>query len=174
MKKFVAGVAVGALIFGAVPVFADSIKTLVGTKVTGVYSVEQKGKKIADGAVINGSAYVPVRAIADATGTSISVEGKKITLGDGSVQDDFYAREGTIKVELDNARDEIKRLEDMMPNYQKNLEEAETRLATSNGQDPAAQPTYDIAKKHVDETIARIDALKQRVKELEDELRNLK
>ncbi|MCG7407681.1 hypothetical protein MH117_09620 [Paenibacillus sp. ACRRX] len=85
MKKFISGIVVGALLFGGTSIFADSIKNLVGEKVTGIYVVEQGGKKIADGAIINGSAYVPVRAIADATGTPLTVKGKKITLSGKTV-----------------------------------------------------------------------------------------
>ena len=80
MKKFIAGILVGGLLFGVVPVFADGVKSLMGAKVTGIYNVEQGGKKIADGAVINGSAYVPVRAVANATGTPLTVKGKTIIL----------------------------------------------------------------------------------------------
>jgi hypothetical protein len=75
----ISGLVVGALIFGGVPTFA-AVKSIIGAKVTGVYSVEQNGKKIADAAVINGSTYAPVRAIAEATGTSLTVEGKRIIL----------------------------------------------------------------------------------------------
>jgi hypothetical protein len=80
LKKFIVGIVVGALLFGAVPAFANSVKSLIGTKVTGIYTVEQDGKKLTDAVVLNGSAYVPVRAIAEATGTGLAVEGKAIIL----------------------------------------------------------------------------------------------
>ncbi|MBP1905509.1 hypothetical protein J2Z32_002139 [Paenibacillus turicensis] len=80
MKKFITGIVVGALLFGAIPAFANSVKSLIGTKVTGIYAVEQDGKKLTDGVVLNGSAYVPVRVIAEATGTGLTVEGKTIIL----------------------------------------------------------------------------------------------
>lgn len=80
MKKFIVGVFVGAILFGGSSVLASSVKSIMDAKVTGLYIVEQGGKKIADGGVINGSAYVPIRAIADATGTSFTIEGKKIIL----------------------------------------------------------------------------------------------
>ncbi|WP_110930598.1 hypothetical protein [Paenibacillus bouchesdurhonensis] len=87
MKKFIAGIMVGALLFGGTSVLADSIKSLVGAKVTGTYTVQKTdGTKVADGAVINGSAYVPVRALAEATGIPLNVEGKTITMGTQSVK----------------------------------------------------------------------------------------
>ncbi|MNM96142.1 hypothetical protein D3C81_1086090 [compost metagenome] len=48
---------------------------------TGTYAVVKDGKKIADAAIINGSAYAPVRAVAQAAGTALTVEGKTITMG---------------------------------------------------------------------------------------------
>lgn len=87
MKRFIAGIMVGALLFGGTSVLADSIKSIVGAKVTGTYTVQKTdGTKVADGAVINGSAYVPVRALADATGIPLNVEGKTITMGTQSVK----------------------------------------------------------------------------------------
>lgn len=85
MKKFISGFIAGALIFCGVPAFADSVQSIFGAKVTGVYTVQKSdGEKIADGAIINGSTYVPVRAISEVTGTPLSVDtkGKVITLGE--------------------------------------------------------------------------------------------
>ncbi|MGV2794754.1 copper amine oxidase, partial [Clostridium perfringens] len=69
MTGAVSGLVVGALLFGGIPTFAAAVKSIMGAKVTGVYTVEQGGQKIAEAAVINGSTYAPVRAIAEATGT---------------------------------------------------------------------------------------------------------
>lgn len=82
MKKFVAGVVVGALLFAGTSVFADSIKGLIGMKVSGTYEVVKSGKKIGDAAVIGDKAYVPVRAISDAAGIPLTVKGKTITMAE--------------------------------------------------------------------------------------------
>lgn len=79
MKKFVSGIIVGALLFSSVSAFADSVG-IIGKKVTGTYTVIKDGKKIAEAAIINGSAYAPVRAVSEATGTGLSVEGKTIIM----------------------------------------------------------------------------------------------
>lgn len=79
MKKFVSGIIVGALLFSGVSAFADSVG-IIGKKVAGTYTVIKDGKKIADAAIINGSAYAPVRAVSEATGTSLTVEGKTIIM----------------------------------------------------------------------------------------------
>ncbi|WP_339314636.1 DUF4352 domain-containing protein [Paenibacillus sp. FSL R10-2734] len=82
MKKFISGFVAGALLFGGASAFAAS--GLLGQKVQGVFTVEKDGAKIAEAAIINGSAYAPLRAVADATGTEIGIQGKKIIIGSPS------------------------------------------------------------------------------------------
>ncbi|MEK4452288.1 MULTISPECIES: DUF4352 domain-containing protein [unclassified Paenibacillus] len=79
MKKFISGFVAGALVFGGASAFAAS--GLLGQKVQGVFTIEKDGAKIAEAAIINGSAYAPLRAVADATGTDIGIQGKKIIIG---------------------------------------------------------------------------------------------
>lgn len=79
MKKKIVGIAAAALLLGGSIGFAAS-SSIIGAKVTGLYTIKQDGKKIADAAIINGSAYVPVRTISEATGTDLIVEGKTIIL----------------------------------------------------------------------------------------------
>jgi len=80
MKKEIIGIAVAALLFGSSIGYAAS-STLIGAKVTGLFTLQYTDKtKIADAIIINGSAYVPVRKMAEATGTELKVEGKTITL----------------------------------------------------------------------------------------------
>jgi hypothetical protein len=82
MKKWaylVSGVVIGSLIATAGSAFADQIKSLVGKKVTGEYTVIVNGKELQDkGAVIDGKTNVPVRGVSQALGAEIRVEGKKI------------------------------------------------------------------------------------------------
>lgn len=79
MKKKIIGIVAAALLLGSSIGYAAN-SSLIGAKVTGLFSVEQDGKKIADAVIINGSAYVPVRAMSEATGTGLAVEGKTITV----------------------------------------------------------------------------------------------
>lgn len=173
MKKFVAGVIVGALLFGAIPVFADSI-SLIGAKVTGVFAVEKNGKKIADAAVINGSTYVPVRVMAEATGTPLNVEGKKITLGlkDSSTDPiaELTAKRGKLDNELSSTKTDLNIAETVfLPDLQKELEKAEADpvLSTFPG-------TVDILKQKIEEQKTLIEGYKKRIPELEAELEKLK
>ncbi|MGG4196102.1 stalk domain-containing protein [Paenibacillus jamilae] len=82
MKKWVylvSGVVIGAVVATAGSAFADQIKSLVGKKVTGEYTVIVNGKELQDkGAVIDGKTNVPIRGVSQALGADIQVEGKKI------------------------------------------------------------------------------------------------
>lgn len=174
MKKFIAGVAVGALIFGAVPVFADSIKSLVGVKVTGVYTVEQDGKKIADGAVLNGSAYVPVRAIANATGTSLTVEGKKITL---ESQKESTGDDGVPSPENLDRRNQIIRLENDIISKKNWIEVEKAYIQTNekgiDEQEAREEPVpgqIDGLKRNIEESRKKIAQYEKEIADIEAEI----
>lgn len=79
MKKKIVGIVAAALLLGGSIGFAAS-SSLIGAKVSGLYTIKQDGKKIADAIVVNNSAYVPVRTMSEATGTGLTVEGKTIIL----------------------------------------------------------------------------------------------
>ncbi|SEO10927.1 stalk domain-containing protein [Paenibacillus sp. OK076] len=88
MKKFAHKVAyiAGGIIIGVVfstsaGAFADTVKSMVGKKVTGEYTLVVDGKKLSDkGAVIDSRANVPARALSEALGADVSVSGKTITI----------------------------------------------------------------------------------------------
>ncbi|WP_339309784.1 copper amine oxidase [Paenibacillus sp. FSL k6-2145] len=88
MKKFAHKVAyiAGGIIIGIVfstsaGAFADQVKSLVGKKVTGEYTIIVDGKKLSDkGALIDSKANVPARALSEALGADVSVSGKIITI----------------------------------------------------------------------------------------------
>lgn len=84
MKKsayVVGGILIGFVLATSTGAFADSVKTLIGKKVTGEYTVIVNGEKLADkGAIIDGRANVPVRGISEALEADIKVTGKTITV----------------------------------------------------------------------------------------------
>jgi hypothetical protein len=84
MKKsvyVVGGMLIGFVLATSTGAFADSVKSLIGKKVTGEYTVIVNGEKIADkGAIIDGRANVPVRGISEALEADIKVSGKTITV----------------------------------------------------------------------------------------------
>lgn len=88
MKKFTHKVAyiAGGIIIGVVfstsaGAFADTVKSMVGKKVMGEYTIVVDGKKLSEkGAVIESKANVPARALSEALGADVSVSGKTITI----------------------------------------------------------------------------------------------
>lgn len=90
MKKFAyiaGGVLIGVVVSTAGGAFADTVKSLVGKKVTGEYTIVVDGKTLSDkGAVIDSRANVPARALSEALGAEVSVSGKIITIESGNVE----------------------------------------------------------------------------------------
>lgn len=181
MKKFIAGIMVGALLFGGTSVLADSIKSIVGAKVTGLYSVEKSdGTKVADGAVINGTAYVPVRALADATGIPLNVEGKTITLGDqtskpeGNALSDEELQIVNEITRLKNANRSTQGLIGLELLHEKTLLDAiaeeEARAEKMPGSLEVLNENLTKTRAKVAEYQAKIDAAEAEIKELEAQL----
>lgn len=177
------GLIVGALIFGGVPTFA-AVKSIVGAKVTGVYSIEQSGKKIADAAVINGSTYAPVRAIAEATGTTLTVEGKRIIL-EATNKGSSLPMEGDAltpeELELTNQIQKLKR--EVLTNQQFIESEKETirmyesKIAEENSRTEKNPSRIDglnaniaKSKERIAEYQSKIDAAEAEIKQLEAQL----
>lgn len=74
MKKFVyvaSGMLLGiALALPLGSAFADQIKSVVGTKITGQYTVTVNGQQLSDPAIVaEGKSYAPVRSLVSAVGT---------------------------------------------------------------------------------------------------------
>jgi hypothetical protein len=89
MKKWtylLSGIVIGVIVATSGSAVAGQVKSLIGQKVTGEYTVIVNGKTLQDkGAVIAGRTNVPVRAIADAIGANLKVEGKTINIITDSV-----------------------------------------------------------------------------------------
>lgn len=92
MKKFAhkaayiaGGIIIGFAFSTSAGVFADTVKSMVGKKVTGEYTIVVDGKKLSDkGAVIDSKANVPARALSEALGADVKVSGKTITITSNS------------------------------------------------------------------------------------------
>lgn len=102
MKKsayVIGGVLLGFVLATTTSAFADTVKSLIGKKVTGEYTVVVNGQKIQDkGAVIDGRANVPVRGISDALGADITVSGKTITVTTTDTVSSSSTNEGSATV----------------------------------------------------------------------------
>lgn len=93
MKKvayIVGGILIGFVLSTSTGVFADSVKSLVGKKVSGEYTIVVNGEKLTDkGAIIDGKANVPVREYSKALGADVTVSGKTITVTTTSQSEDI-------------------------------------------------------------------------------------
>lgn len=172
MKKFISGMIVGALLFGAIPVFAAS--GLIGQKVQGLFSIEKNGTKISDAVIINGSAYAPVRDVAKATGATLTIEGKKIIMSGESTSS--TSEEKSVKISTLNAT---------IATYQSNIDiatngelaEAEKNLKAAKAADSGSpesaftissiQKRVDASKAYILEQQALIDKAKAEIEKLQ-------
>ncbi|MFC7560543.1 stalk domain-containing protein [Paenibacillus farraposensis] len=105
MKKWsylLSGVLIGAVVATASSAFADQIKSLVGEKVAGEYSVKVNGNSLSENAiVVDGKAHVPLRAVTDSLGANLKLDGKTIQISTDSSTDtkttSLSETEGVIK-----------------------------------------------------------------------------
>lgn len=82
MKKYVAGFLAGAVFVLSASAFADDIKSLVGKKIQGEAVVELNGQALDTAIIVDGKSYAPVRVIGEAAGYDVSMQNKKIILGE--------------------------------------------------------------------------------------------
>lgn len=73
------GILIGVIFSTSAGAFADTVKSVVGKKVTGEYNIIVNNKTLSEkGAVIDSKANVPARALSEALGADVKVEGKTI------------------------------------------------------------------------------------------------
>ncbi|KAA8756526.1 copper amine oxidase [Paenibacillus sp. UASWS1643] len=180
MKKvaYIAGGIVIGIVFSTTSsVLADGVKSLVGKKVTGEYTVVVNGKTLSDkGAIIDGKANVPVREYSKALGADIKVEGKTINVTtinaqseETAVVDNKYA--GRSKADLEESlsifRDKI-----LAPNLEgKATIEEEIAYYKTSGMKPEE---YTARTKALSEYSERIEKANTEITEIEAALAALK
>jgi hypothetical protein len=186
-KQFIAGFLTAALIFGAVPAFANTVSSLIGSKVTGVFTInDADGKKIAEAAIINGSAYVPVRAMSEATGTDLTVTGKVITLGETTKEvDETGATLGDVPVEvtiskLQTEKEKISKkitgLESGIASQKETaipMAEELLKKAVTDEEKATGESRLEKEKKRLSDAEAEVTELKSRLVEIETQLAEL-
>lgn len=171
MKKFISGVIVGALLFSGVTVFADSVG-LIGQKVQGLFTIEKNGKKVDDAIIINGTAYAPVRSVAEASGAKLTVEGKKIIMED--VTTPTEKRSAELEAERAKTSAEITKLETNIADLETNvipMFEAQAKEMITNGAiSETAKKTADDYKQVVVKQKAELAYLQEKLAQLNTQL----
>jgi hypothetical protein len=75
MRKYIIGMFIGVALTISTSVFAEDVITLIGQKIQGEFPVKINGEQLEKPAiVINGTSYLPNRAIADALGMDIKFD----------------------------------------------------------------------------------------------------
>lgn len=127
MKKFISGVIVGALIFGAIPGVYAASKSFVGKKIATELTVYFNGKKLDDAAIVaEGKSYLPVRKMAELSGLTLELKGSEIYLkSKGAVKTESNATTPTPTLSPALKKDYEERLEQT----KKGIAELEKTLA---------------------------------------------
>ncbi|WP_434750270.1 stalk domain-containing protein [Paenibacillus amylolyticus] len=178
MKKaayIAGGILIGFVLSTSAGAFADSVKSIIGKKVSGEYTVIVNGQKLADkGAVIDGKANVPVRGISEALGADIKVEGKTITVttteapvaGEPIANDYEGKTKEFLTQQLSFYTDNL-----LKPNLAGKSEiEAEIKKATDSGNKEFAETK----RKQLDEYNARIAEYEKEIADINSALAALK
>ncbi|WP_054939069.1 hypothetical protein [Paenibacillus ihuae] len=187
MKKIVVTTMASLLLLTGASAFAAST-SLVGQKVQGLFSIEQGGKKVADAVIINGVAYAPVRAVANAAGTSLKVEGKKIIMEDASAAQATTAPNGEIntvntteQTTPEDLQAEREKLTKAIEQKKANITDLETNvippyeimakeLANNGDLGKRAQASADEYKKLLEQRKAELIVLEQQLVEVDAQI----
>ena len=99
MKKFAAGLLLGALLASSATAFADDLSTYVGLKIEGQFPVKLNGVELAQpGIVVGGVSYLPTRKVAELFGAKVDFAegtGIEITVPSAGQEGDRDGRSDT-------------------------------------------------------------------------------
>jgi hypothetical protein len=169
------GIIIGIVFSTSAGAFADTVKSMVGKKVTGEYTIVVDGKKLADkGAVIDSRANVPARALSEALGADVKVEGKTINITSENVnngnsttspsEDNKYVGKTKTSLEMLKADYETKILPPIVTGLEKVTKEYEAIKAAGDAE------STKLAKQKVDEYQKLVDEANAELKLIEEAL----
>lgn len=143
MKKWsylLGGVLIGAVLVASSDAVAAQVKSLVGQRVSGEYTVIVNGKELQDkGAVVNGKTNAPVRAVSESIGAELQVDNKKktisITTEDNASFDNSSVNgatdESLLKIEQTYLQDYKKEIETEITRLQGEITYTEKQLSNA-------------------------------------------
>ncbi|GIQ63729.1 hypothetical protein PACILC2_22970 [Paenibacillus cisolokensis] len=172
MKKIIAGIVGFSLLLVGTSVSASVIKdAIIGKKVDGVAKVIVDGKALETNAItINGTSYVPVRALTEAVGgkvvraTSGTIE-LKTESGD-TVNPEIMAKKSNLETEINSRKREIEKAKERLALNQSIIDNTD-ELVTTNGKIPFEE-TEQYAK-----IVAEMERDQAKIKQLEAEIAEL-
>ncbi|MNW33502.1 hypothetical protein D3C74_104650 [compost metagenome] len=190
MKKWsylLSGVLIGAVVATAGSAFADQIKSLVGEKVAGEYSVKVNGNSLSESAiVVDGKAHVPLRAVTDSLGANLKLDGKTIQINTDSSADtkttSLSETDGLIKKEEQYAGWSIVKLEQRKSDLEKYISESESskeklnhelEIADKLSKTSVSSSTLAIRESNVAKTKKELDSIESAIAKYKTELEEI-
>lgn len=191
MKKIgtlLLGIVIGAALTFSPQIYGAGAK-LIGSKVDNTLDIKLNGKSIGQGAVINGTSYLPVRSAANALGLGVKVDSTTVDLT-GKSNEELAAIAKKEQQEMDRL-DQISKTQALIEKskrdidgYESSLESSESTLKSRKEQldtvnsnpnigevyKDRAQNNYDEAVKSIDELKTKIEAEKKNLADLEAQL----
>lgn len=125
MKKFIAGVVVGALLMISPQVYSAA-SSMIGKKVDGELVVKVDGKQIGNAAVVEGKSYLPVRDVANEMGLKIKVTKQEVTLTTNNEQSGTN-HETETETEIQRLKTEREETSKKLEQYKGHLEHVRDR-----------------------------------------------
>jgi len=167
--SFVLGVSVAA--FGQ-DVYAQ-INSMIGKKVTGEYTVIVNGETLSDkGAIIDGRANVPVRALSESLGADIKVEGKTImvTAEETPVNNQVVLLDGKYYTKYD-LLNEQKKVTDVLEHLNNSIEKEEAKTESMSEQTGVVKQVWEDGLKSlrekVDQNTLKLNNINEALKEFQ-------
>lgn len=164
MKKYIIGAVFGFLLATAFSAHADEVISLIGKQVQGTFPVKVFNKMLSDQAiVIDGTSYLPVRAIGEALNMQVSFDSQTgISLSNGINQEKIN-KINDLKKQSDDLTKQIEDLYQVIKPY-------EVAGYGPNGVG-MKQPddTYYTTKKKRDDLIAQRDAIDKQIQDLQNQ-----
>ncbi|WP_059050863.1 PspA/IM30 family protein [Paenibacillus senegalimassiliensis] len=186
MKKWgylLSGILIGAIVATSGSAAAAQLKSLVGQKVTGELTVVVNGKELpSKGAVINGTTNAPVRALVDAVGGDLQLEGKTINITTITPSNDVTIIDKadqlvSLNIEREKVLKKISNHEESVELYEsKWIPSAELAIKAANGA-PESVKGYterlEETKQEYEEVKSNLAELKAQLEAIDDKLAEL-
>ncbi|MNV06764.1 hypothetical protein D3C71_971630 [compost metagenome] len=194
MKKIgllIVGIIIGAGLTLSPQIYGAGAK-LLGAKVDKTLDIKLNGNSIGQGAVIDGTSYLPVRAAANALGLEVSVDSTQVNLQGKSNEElaeiaqkeqaemDKVSKISSLEIKIKLSKQKIESLESAITGTEKTVSSRLSQLnaAKANSQISEeilnrAQINYDDAVKAVDTNKANLAAEQANLASLEAQLAEL-
>ncbi|MEK5469345.1 hypothetical protein MKY64_30540 [Paenibacillus sp. FSL R7-0210] len=159
MKKYVVGFLAGVFLTFSVSAYADDIKNLIGQKVQGTVSVNVNGTQVADGVIIKGNSYAPVRSLTEAAGLDVNYDKGVVTVINTKNMINTTGKEITMTLEQVNSS--IASLQQSIEFEQKNIDRYKILL-----QDKQYEKQWTTFQTSMDAVQLRLDKYQTRLDEM--------